>query len=414
MTLKFSWDWESASGVRASELQATWSSLQIDVGDVTATLVEERGTRSGLRRRINVPTYPLAESIAYNWWRIFAPTHRHGSAFVMREAGDGFPWPEMTLSAGPGYILAELRRADRERESVRFLTEAKVLLSPSLTEYELRRFVEDTIQQLEQAGVSKTPLQEEWAAIASADDEVSAFCRTAAALDLDPYNLSDDETRTVLSFGEGIEDAWLLAELAASTRKSDAKKAREWLKEALTQVESAGSSPEVELPFKALPLGRWERPWSIGYERARRVRESLGLGPDQRLPVDELVKVAQVRQELPNGIAGLAGPRTSGAVLAVGSQTSHHARRFTAARAIGRRTFDDSAGGVLLTSRNDFAAKLERAFAAELLAPAAGIKMLLNESNTDQSICDASKRYEVSTIVIQHQLENQIDDAFSY
>ncbi len=63
--LRFEWGWESAPEVRVPEMQATWASLRIDVGDVTATRAEDRSGSSGVRRRINVPTYPLAESMAY-------------------------------------------------------------------------------------------------------------------------------------------------------------------------------------------------------------------------------------------------------------------------------------------------------------------------------------------------------------
>lgn len=155
--LRFEWEWESAPEVRAPELRATWASLRIDVGDITATLVEDRSSRSGLRRRINVPTYPLAEWIAYNWWALTSPTPAglDGSRFA--EAGDGFAWPCLTLRSGPGYTLAQLRPADRAVEAVRFLSWAELLLSPAAVELELRRFVEDTIQQLGEFGIVKTP-----------------------------------------------------------------------------------------------------------------------------------------------------------------------------------------------------------------------------------------------------------------
>lgn len=406
--LRFEWEWESAPEVRTPELRATWATLQIDVGQVAATLVEDRSSRSGLRRRINVPTYPLAEWIAYGWWTLTSPTPGGRGGFRFADAGDGYPWPDLTLLSGPGYVLAELQRADRAQEAIRFLSGAELLLSPAAVELELRRFVEDTIQQLEDAGIVKTPLQEEWGAIASADEEVIAFCRTAAALGLDPYDLRDSETSLVLSLGSGITDAALVAELAASTQLSDAEAAHAWLRDALDHIESLGDAPSLALPFEPLPLGRWRRPWRLGYERAERVRDLLGFAPDERLDVEDLVVIAGVQSGAPHRIAGLAKARGEGTAVAVPSEASERARRFAGARAIGRRTFDDSPRGLLLTGRDEYAAKVERAFAAEFLAPAAGLERFLGDSTSDESLIRAADEFGVSFRVIEHQLENQL------
>lgn len=272
-----------------------------------------------------------------------------------------------------------------------------------------RRLVEDTIQQLEDADVVRTPLQQEWAAIASADEEVIAFCRTAAALGLDPYDLGDSEASLVRSLGSGITDLTLIAELAASTQLSEAESAHAWVRDALDRIESMGSvPPSLALPFEPLPLGRWERPWRVGYDRAVRVRELLGLPPDERLDVEDLVAIAGVRSGAPHRIAGLAQARGEGTAVAVPSEASERARRFAGARAIGRRTFDDSRGGLLLTRREEYAAKVERAFAAEFLAPAAGLDLFLGGSTSDESLIRAADEFGVALLVIEHQLENQL------
>lgn len=406
--LRFEWDWESAPEVRTPELRATWATLQIDVGDVAATLVEDRSSRSGLRRRINVPTYPLAEWIAYGWWALTSPTPASHKGFCLADAGDGFPWPDLRLQAGPGYVLAALRRADRPVEAIRFLSATELLLSPADVERELRRFVEDTIQQLDDAGIAKTPLQEEWTAIVSADEQVAAFCKTAAALGLDPYDLSDSQSDLVLGFGSGITDPVLVAELAASIQVSEVETAHAWLRDALDHVESVSDAPSLELPFEPLPLGGWERPWRVGYERADRVRELLGVAPDERIDVDELVVISGVEAAAPHRIAGLAKALGSGTAVAVPWEATDRAKRFAGARAIGRRTFDPSRGGMLLTGRDEYAAKVERAFAAELLAPAAGLDHFLGDSTSDEALMLAADEFDVSFRVIEHQLENQL------
>jgi hypothetical protein len=406
--LRFEWDWESAPDVRSPELRATWASLRIDVGDVTATLVEDRSGRGGVRRRLNVPTYPLAEAIAYGWWRITSPSSTERGAFQLADAGDGYPWPDLQLEVGHGYVLAKLRPIERSIESIRFLSGTELLLSPTTVEQELRRFVEDTIQQLEDARVGGTPLQDEWAAIVTADAEVAAFCKTAAGLGLDPYDLDDSQTAVVLSLGTTGAHPDLVSELAASTRWSEVETARVWLREAVDQLESVVTTPGLSLPFEPLSVGRLERPWRVGYERARKVREYLHLDPGARLKVEDFVAIGSTESKAPAGVAGLTQSHGGGLAVATSRDMPRQAQRFAGARAIGRRTFDHGEHGSILTARDEYAAKVERAFAAELLAPAAGIERFLGAAVSDESLLAAANEFDVSILVIQHQLENQM------
>src|SRR5438309_2067187 len=113
--LRFEWEWEPAPAVKAPELRATWSRLELRVGDQCVTRVEDRESDSS-RRSIFVPLYPLAEWIAYNWWLLKADarpqvhlTRRRSSGraapdaasrfrrHTMREAGDGFLWPDLWI-----------------------------------------------------------------------------------------------------------------------------------------------------------------------------------------------------------------------------------------------------------------------------------------------------------------------------
>lgn len=189
---------------------------------------------------------------------------------------------------------------------------------------------------------------------------------------------------------------------------SEAESAHAWLRDALDHIEAVTDAPSLALPFEPLPLGRWERPWRVGYERAERVRDLVGVSPDERLDVEDLVVIAGVQSGAPPRIAGLARARGEGTAVAVPSKASDRARRFAGARAIGRRTFDDSPGGLLLTGRDEYAAKVERAFAAEFLAPAAGLERFLGESTSDESLIRAADEFGVSFRVIEHQLENQL------
>lgn len=412
MSLRFDWEWESAPEVRTPELRATWSSLQIDLGDITATLVEDRDRKRGIRRRINVPTYPLAEFIAYNWWRIVSPTPSNARAFRFADAGDGFPWPDLKLSTGAGFMVAQLDRLDCEPMAVRFLSSGESLLVPDDAERELRRFVEDTIQQLQATGVEGTPLQEEWAAVSSADDEVADFCQVASSLGFDPYDMDPRDVITVEELGGDGIDAGLLAQFGATIGPDGVREGRRWLLAALHEVDP-GSAPHVALPFEPLRFDSWQRPWEAGYTRARRARAALGLGLGDQVDVDLLALMTDVEAPSPHGMYGMSQSDDDGTGVALASGLSDTARRFAVARALGHQTFDRSGRAVLLSDSVDYSAKVERAFAAEFLAPAEGIRAEVGRAPSEALVVNAAARYRVNPLVVAHQIENQLGISIS-
>lgn len=408
MTLRFGWEWESAPDVRTPELAATWSRLSIEIAGVTATLVEERGSGHGVRKSIDVPTYPLAEWLAFNWWSIFAPRARGGGEFRLVGAADGFPWPDLTLVAGPGYVSASLERMDKEPYFVRFLSSVDAVLDPSATSYELAQFIDATVRRLDEAGLAETPLHQEWDAITTANLSERQFCLAAAALGLDPYSLGDDEEERILGLNQLGMDSPLALDLASSVNLDGLSEAQDWVAEALGRVlveQELNFAPAVE----QLPFGESIRPWLVGYDRARRLRAARSMDPVQKLELTDLVETTIMGSTAPPSIGGLVGASTHGTTVAVGLDVSASARRFIAARAIGRRTFDGRTGGILLTNtRRRYAEKIERAFAAELLAPADGVAELLGGDYSDFAMAQVAQRYEVDTRVIEHQVENQL------
>lgn len=407
MTLRFGWEWERALEVKTPELAATWSRLTIEVVGVTATLVEERFSAHGIRKSIDVPTYPLAEWIAFNWWAIWAPRARNASTgFHLPGAGDGFPWPDLTFLSGAGSVSASLRRRDREPDFVRFLSSVEAVLEPEAAAAEMARFVDATVRQLEDTGIAGTPLQLEWAEIVATTGPEREFCLVAAAMGLDPYDLGDDETEQILLL-EPLSGSSVAADLAGAVDPGSLTAAQEWAEAAVAQVR-AFTGPQFDVETQPLPFGERVPPWSVGYGRARRVRKQLSVGPIEQLGLEDLIGIITVDQEAPVTVSGLVGAREHVTTVAVGAATQT-ARRFTGARALGRRTFDPHLGELLLTATyRPYAEKVERAFAAEFLAPADGVAELLDGDYSEAALGRVARRFDVDRRVIEHQVETQL------
>ncbi|HEY5880148.1 MAG TPA: hypothetical protein VIU11_14660 [Nakamurella sp.] len=408
MSLRFAWDWESAPEVRIAELAATWSRLTIEVDDVIATLVEEREHSHGVRKSIDVPTYPLAEWLAINWWVLNAIAHRPGQGDVrFTKAGSGFPWPDVTLRSDRNLIWVQVKQRNKEPDFVRFLTQGQTVLDAEQCIGEIARFIDATVRCLEERGISDTFLQQEWSTVQSADVDERAFCSVAAAWGFDPYDMPESTTDRLLAVAQIVEDSTLLAELAHATTFESIESAGEWMVTA-SQFALLG---EATIPVigSLVPSGsQVTPPWREGYRLASQLRQRLQFSLTERVPIEEFVRVSTVPANPPPNVDALVKVASDATGIVMGGQTNEAGRRFAGARALARKATGAAIGLSLLTRGTQYSDRAERAFAAEFLAPAAGLRDLIGEDYSEQAQRLAAKRLGVSLSLIEHQIENQL------
>lgn len=408
MTISFSWEWQQAPEVRTPELAATWCRLMIEVDDIIATLVEEREHSHGVRKNLDIPTYPLAEWLALNWWKLNTPAHRPNQGEVnLVAAGSGFPWPDLALRSDRGYVWAEVRQRDRDPDFVRFLTQGRTVLDSEQCIGEIARFIDAAVRRLEDSGITGTLLQQEWSAIQGSGAEEREFCTVAVAWGFDPYDLSGEAAESILAAGQRVDDPGLLTELARAIDFDSIPAASEWLN-AAAETAIVGTAA---IPFigSFLPRGSGEtRPWRIGYQRARGMREFLNLSPTERAPIESLIEVSSVAENPPSNVVALVAVNQVSAGIVLGQQTDEAARRFAGARALARKATTSAIGLSLLTKGSQYSDRAERAFAAEFLAPAAGLQELLDGDYSEDSQRNVADTLGVSPWVVEHQIENQL------
>lgn len=409
MTLRFTWNWEHAPDVRLPELAATWARLGIEVGGTFATLVEERDGSFGPRKYLDVPTYPLAELLAVNWWQLNATSHLPSDPGVrLVDAAEGFPWPDLTLRSDRGLMWTRLRQRDKAPEYVRFLTQGEMVMQADIAISEIARFIDLTVRRLEDQGITRTLLQEEWNGIQDSHAEEREYCLLAAAWGQDPYDTPSQVEATLLDAGSVVSEIALLSDLARVVPLSQLDLATDWLRTAARALRTQ----HFELP----EVGRvdWSSAaglpaWRVGYGMARQLRQLLGLSELTSAPISELIALRASKAEPPNNVDAVMRIDNSKGGVVVGAGTPPIARRFVGARALGRRTLNPAGGGTsLLTRGSRYGERAERAFAAEFLAPAAGIAELLGGDLSDDSLQRAAKHFRVSSLLIEHQVENQL------
>jgi hypothetical protein len=433
--LDFRSEWLDAPGVTTPELAATWGRYEISVGGRPVTQVEAAdGT---YRRGVYGSLYPLAFWIASNWWPLayhLRPTAVEGRLWDwqhvrtqpwlrqhnFRAAGDGMAWPNLTI-VPEGPVAQVTWRQDYERSSglVRFASDGRQWLPGEDLRTDLAGIVGRVLDRLTEMGLQKTPLAEEWAEIAAADARERDFCRTAARLGLDPYSVEDDLADGIIAVAD-VLPAELADNFFDSVTVPAVREAAGWARQAASVAEAAAAraaetiraiqeSASVRAANRAGQPPA-ERPWFTGWELARAVRHELSVPDTDSFDASPWVGIGHVGGSS-YGIYGLAAVTEDRCGVVLGDpHASPTARRFGQARALGRILTRPGQHQFVLSTARSQDERVARAFAAELLAPAAGIRSALDDigSDGDDALDSVAAHFKVSPLLIRHQYDNQL------
>jgi IrrE N-terminal-like domain len=444
--LKIRWEWESAAQARAPEHRATWARIEIKVGPDFVTLAEDRESGSS-RRSIYCPLYPLAEWVAYNWWFLQADTRpssflsqdlgfvaRASQALprVLRErhsiaaSGDGFAWPDLVV-VPDGSETRLVWGGDRTRSStwpIRFLTHGDCRVESEVVLHEFELLVTETLTRLSEQGVTGTVLENEWTAIQQTGQEEAEYCRAAARLGLDPYSSAEPYERDILQVAEALSGE-LLTDFLNAVSPEHIERALRWVSSGRSTIErrpaareatfSEGDAPEAAVvqelrAARRGPLSTDGAPWDVGYQQARIVRSRIAPDMTARLAVDRYVP-SRARQAPDVSLQALGASADERLPLViVGQRRPANSNRFTLSRALWHCIWDDSPLFIVTTAHTS-RQRVERAFAAELLAPADGIAALLEsppEAASQEELEQVAQRFGVSSMVVEHQVRNHL------
>src|SRR5450756_296322 len=421
-------EWLEAPGVTTPELAATWARYEIWAGGRCITQVEAAdGT---FRRSVYGSLYPLAYWIASNWWLLTSHvrpsatetrywtwqntrTYPWLSQHNLRGAGDGMAWPDLTL-VPEGAVTRIVWTQDHHRHltPVRFASDGYEIIPTDELQIELAGVVDRILERLAESGLRKTPLAEEWSAVGKADDEEKAFCRTVARVGLDPYSVSDEMADAVVGIAGKLpvdirDDFFDSADVTALAG------AAAWARRAIPVAgRAAGKAARDLQPFYQIAEPRIDidRPWTLGYAMARQLRNELNVRDADQFDVSPWVGLGDV--SAPSyGIQGLVtvSDGRCGAVLGARGAGAM-ASRFGQARALGRALTHPGQEHFILSAARGRDERIARAFAAELLAPAEGIRLTLDSigQSDDSALETIAQHYRVSPLVVRHQYDNQI------
>jgi Zn-dependent peptidase ImmA (M78 family) len=156
---------------------------------------------------------------------------------------------------------------------------------------------------------------------------------------------------------------------------------------------------------------------NIGAKRARETRRELGLDPGSPVPclliaVEDQLRIPVVIAPLPDGIAGCCWRDGERLLLWVNGTEPSFRQRFTLAHEVGHvRCRHDTAVPVetfeTLSGKTTDSREIQaNAFSAELLAPADGVRAMVDHEPTLEDVVLIAARYGISTIAALYRLNS--------
>jgi len=412
--LTFDHEWVDADPYPDPVAHRTMAKLTIRVGNTLITEVHDRYLKES-RDHIFVPLSQVAEWIVLHWWRLlYEPAQASGpqrpgfeARHDLSRAGFGFALPKLALRPLGGLVRVVATPSKPRGAALEFRGHDEAWLPRDHLETELSSLVEAVLTRLRETGGSFPELEADWRVIQTELEDDREFCQTAALAGLDPYEISDAMADSLVRFWNEAPESVRYDALGSCA--ADALDAlRRWLQqqvEALRETTSGDAWQEIR--HRAEFGETLDRPWERGYAAARTVRNELDVHPGLLLFSERgsLAIGSRMTTAPSPGILGCVAADSPSCVIA---RRGYEARRFLIARALGDYLGRVQPGLGVLGKLDSPRQAHSRAFAAELLAPAAWLRReVKGVRQIDRGTAvQLAAELQVSPWVVQHQIRN--------
>ncbi len=412
--------WRDDALNAAADERATVADFALWIGDVSATTHIVEGDRE-VHETVTIALCHVANAIAHRWWEIFGGRDRW---FRLMPHRGGYALPDVQMTFDGAAFEIESHQYAYRNPRVRFWEAPRETSSRGDAESQLSRLVEDVIARLDSHGVQGSSTSLRWSRVRNsiADPDETVFCEAAGALGADPYQI-DESLAFVIERSSEVFRSEPLMEFLAGARRANVGALIDWIGAAerrspycarVNDLRAVGQAAKAKAPSRPGEPG-----WSLGYRRARAVRQVIAagqVGQDERFvgfrSLAERLGASR-NYQLAHGVDGLRALRTDlqDAVYIHMRQhgaraASHAAHTFTFARAVGDAVcFPEHAERSPVNDLHSAHRQAAgRAFAAELLAPIDEIRSMREDGHDEVSM---AAEFGVSTAVIEHQIENE-------
>ncbi len=372
-----------------------------------------------------VSGYPLAEWLAWNWWRLTVePRYDHPSndwAFAHRlsTVGEGYLWPNITVySDRERTVVIANPTCPQGFAAFRFTAKHTVVLPSRIFEAAVDSFMGQVQGKLREGNISETNFDRIWADVCDerADPNLSARRRLEALLGIDPDQGNPEQIEQLL-MDASIVGTDAVHELAAAQISGNHVTTASEIRDLARKLGSETKlGDRVRLTIDDLPPCEELPAWKRGYLVANKLREQQRLG-NNPITNNQLSELCGVSEEIINpkssnqniGLSFSLESENDGVCRTVLRSRWETNRRFDLARLLGDYLSSGLSEPLSLASKSyTYRQKLQRAFAAELLCPFEALDENLNGDYSSEAIDDAAHHFQVSertvsTLLVNHK-----------
>jgi hypothetical protein len=266
---------------------------------------------------------------------------------------------------------------------------------------------------LDATGIADTWLQREWKAIQALTDEEREFCSATARLGMDPFEFDDTAAELVQSLWQAAPSCVRDELFRASTARCLADSVR-WVEAGVEAIQrqTEDGRPWLALRERVEPVVQGGgAPWEQGHGLAQHLRERLAWSDCVPVSLEDLagapLPVIDGTQPPVRSLDGVFASSPAHAPCCYTAKRRPESKRYASARGLMAFFYGSPGDPFLLSSAPTGRQQQSRAFAAELLAPAELISgRLAGDEVSREDVADLAAEFEVSTFVIEHQIEN--------
>ena len=442
--IDFHIDWKDAPGVRDPVLARTWCALTISVRGEPVTRVSDRRTK-GWRNSVYGSVFPLCNWVVDNLWFLLYEPYRwavpYGSRDLARNDADR-PWvhrhsllsareggalPDLTIFRDGDAVLARWLQdgGDASHPFLRFVQEGQAHLPPEAVHASIEKFVDTVLARvvdLPHAEVAQ--LRDDWADLRRLTADEANLCAWSARLGINAHyddELSDSDAERLKSTIGRLEGR-IADDLLDATDIGTISDDLDWIEEAHSQARiarrtsaSAKNEP-LRQPWRG-SLDRHERTaYAAGYRQARALRQRSDMGIERLPDLAVLMRrlgwadepMVRTKSAPSTGVYAVVDyGRDDVPVVAAHPPARQTSERFLLARSLFLQACSPSSERRLVTASHTWDQRASRAFAAELLVPAAALRQRLRDrAVSTREVAQYADEFLVDPPLIEHQLEN--------
>lgn len=425
--LNFICEWIDRSVETVDAYESTFAQFYIKFNDDYLTRILCAGEEE--RNYIRIPVYPLAEWIVYNWWALLYEVEspfRDKRDFIFRHSilsgSDGYTLPNLIFDPHIPNIKISCIENRKSISSIVFVNINKEYF---VTQEELKesftQFVLETITRLNEKGFTSTMLHQRWGAISSLSSDELEYCKVCGMLGVDPFDIESSLSDRIIDSYEKIPSSVIVdffSTTSVETLCENSKIVDKFYKTATPRISISNLEKFRTKLRKTKRSHSSDKPWEIGYQYARSLRQYFDFRDVKLASPNVMMQMIGVEENKFGDICKTVDYEKTKTVLSSYRAEDRnicfsiakgvlHQQTFYLARAIYSHLSSD-ASCRLITQSYTLDQQENRAFAAELIAPARLIKKEIGRAKfiTSDDVERIAQEYNVAPQTIVHQIQN--------